>query len=83
MLTPKIERVDVLEDYKLLLYFKTGEKRIYDMKKNLQYECFKKLKDKEVFNTVKPAGETIEWDTGEDVNPDDLYFNSKLIEENK
>lgn len=79
MLTPKINKVEVLEDYELLLYFETGEKKIYDMKKNFQYECFRKLKDKNLFKTVKPAGITIEWKTGEDINPDDLYFNSKLV----
>lgn len=79
MITPKVNKVEVLEDYQLLLYFETGEKKIYDMKKNLEYECFKNLKDKKLFKTVKPAGVTVEWATGEDVNPDDLYFNSILV----
>lgn len=80
MLTPKINKVEVLENYELLLYFETGEKKIYDMKKNFEYECFQKLKDRNLFKTVKPAGVTIEWETGEDINPDDLYFNSKVVE---
>lgn len=79
MITPKINKVETLEDYELLLYFETGEKKIYDMKKNLKYECFKKLKDEKLFKTVRPAGITIEWATGEDVNPDDLYLNSRLV----
>lgn len=80
MLTPKINKVEVLENYKLLLYFETGEKKIYDMKKNFKYECFQKLKDMSLFKTVKPVGKTIEWKTGEDINPDDLYFNSQVVE---
>lgn len=79
MLTPKINKVEVLENYELLLYFETGEQKIYDMKKNLTYKCFEKLKDMKLFKTVKPVGQTIEWETGEDVNPDDLYFNSRSI----
>ncbi len=78
MITPKITKVEVLDNYELLLYFETGEKKVYDMKKNFKYECFKKLKNMELFRTVRPAGITIEWETGEDINPDDLYLNSRL-----
>lgn len=79
MLIPKIKKVEVLENYELLLYFETGEKKIYDMKKNFQNECFCKLKDENIFKTVKSVGNTIEWETGEDINPEDLYFNSRIV----
>ena len=46
------------------------------MKKNLKYECFKELKNYEIFKKVHPRGVTIEWENGVDVNPDDLYYNS-------
>lgn len=78
MLTPTIDKVEVLNNYKLLLYFSTGEEKVYDMKKNLKYKCFENLKDEKLFKKVKPSGKTIQWETGEDVNPDDLYFNSIL-----
>lgn len=76
MLPPLIKNVKVLEEYKLLLIYENGEQRIYDMKPNLQYEAFKKLKDYELFKKVHAAGETIEWETGEDVSPESLYLNS-------
>lgn len=76
MLQPLIKDVKVLEEYKLLLIYENGEQRIYDMKPNLQYEAFKKLKDYELFKKVHAAGETIEWETGEDVSPESLYLNS-------
>ena len=76
MLTPLIEKVEILEDYNLLIFFKNGEKKIYDMKKNFKYPVFEKLKDINLFKKIKVNGETIEWETGEDINPDDLYFNS-------
>lgn len=79
MRIPKIDKVEIIEDYKLVLYFETGEKKLYDMKKNFKYECFKNLKNKNIFKTVKAVGETIEWETGEDINPEDLYFNSEII----
>ena len=76
MLTPLIDKVEILEDYNLLIFFKNGEKKIYDMKKNFKYPVFEKLKDINLFKKIKVNGETIEWETGEDINPDDLYFNS-------
>lgn len=76
MLTPIIKSVEVLEDYQLLLTYENGEKRIYDMKPNFKYEAFRELEDYELFKKVHPAGETIEWETGEDVSPESLYLNS-------
>lgn len=76
MLPPRIKEVKVLEDYKLLLIYENNEERIYDMKPNLEYEAFKKLKDYNLFKKVYAAGETIEWETGEDVSPESLYLNS-------
>ena len=73
MLPPRIKEVQVLEDYKLLLIYENEEHRIYDMKPNLQYEAFQRLKDYKLFRKVHAAGETIEWETGEDVSPESLY----------
>jgi len=47
------------------------------MKPNLKYPAFERLKDYELFKKVYAAGETIEWETGEDVSPESLYLNSK------
>lgn len=78
-MTLNIKDVKVLENYELLLIYENGEEKVYDMKKNLQYECFSKLKDYEYFKKVHPCGETIEWEEGEDVCPEDMYFNSKKV----
>lgn len=76
MLMPIIKDIEVLEDYKILIKYENGKIKIYDMKPSLNYEAFKNLKNYELFKKVHPAGETIEWETGEDVNPEDLYYNS-------
>lgn len=76
MLMPIIKDIEVLEDYKILIKYENGKIKIYDMKPNLNYESFKNLKNYELFKKVHPAGETIEWETGKDVNPEDLYYNS-------
>lgn len=76
MLTPIIKNVEVLENYELLITYENGEKRKYDMKPNFKYEAFKKLKEYKLFEKVHAAGETIEWETGEDISPESLYINS-------
>ncbi len=81
-MNPRVKEVEVLQDYQLLLTFKNGEKRIYDAKKLFQYDFFKNIKNKENFEKVKVAdGITIEWETGEDVDPDELYVNSIPIKQ--
>ena len=78
-MTPIINEIEVLEDYKILLIYESGERKIYDMKPNLQYEMYKKLKDYELFKKVYSIGETIEWETGEDISPETLYLDSKSL----
>ncbi len=81
-MNPRVKEVEVLEDYQLLLTFKNGEKRIYDAKKLFKYDFFKNIKNKENFEKVKVAdGITIEWESGEDVDPDELYVNSIPIKQ--
>ena len=43
-------------------------------------EFYKRLKNKEYFKKVKPYNETVIWENGEDVCPEDLYYKSKTIE---
>ena len=80
MMNPRVKEVEVLENYKLLLTFKNGEKKIYDMNKLLKNDFFKNIRNMENFKKVKVVdGFTIGWESGEDVDPDELYINSKTI----
>ena len=48
----------------------------------LKHDFYKNIRDKEKFQKVKVAdGITIEWENGEDVDPCDLYIDSKPIRE--
>lgn len=78
-ITPDIIRVEALDNYLIKILFETKEEKIYDMKPLMEKKFYNKLKRKEYFKKVKPRGETIEWENGEDVCPEDLYYNSKLI----
>ena len=42
---------------------------------------FYRLKDKNYFKRVIPRGDTVEWENGEDVAPENLYFKSVPINE--
>ena len=79
-ITPKIISVESMEDYLLLIRFETNEEKIYDMKELIQrIKYYERLKDKDYFKNVKPSWDTIIWENGEDVCPEDLYFNSKNL----
>jgi|TARA_A100001015_G_scaffold2747_1_gene3672 hypothetical protein len=70
--------VEALENYNLLLTFKTGEKKIYDMKPHLDGGIFEELKDKNLFRKVRVSFDTIEWENGADFDPEVLYQDSIL-----
>ena len=75
--TPDIIEVKALENYYIYLKFSNGEEKIYDMKDEIEkIEFFKKLKNRKYFENVKPRGDTIEWEKGEDVAPENLYYKS-------
>ena len=57
----EIIKVEPIEDYKLLITFENGEKRVKDMKQYLEKGIFKKLKDKEYFKQVKILYGAISW----------------------
>jgi len=79
MLRPTAIKAEPKKDYTLLITFDNGEKRIFDVKPYLEFEAYKELKNKTLFETVKPAGLSIEWIYGQDICPDELYYNSTLM----
>ena len=53
--------VEPLNDYKLLLTFENGEKRIFDVSPYLDKGIFQELKNEEKFRTVRVSFDSIEW----------------------
>ena len=74
MLRPKPIDVKPLDNYLLLVSFNNGEDKIFDVKPMISGSWFGELADKNIFNTVKIAGNTVEWIHGQDICPDDLYY---------
>ncbi len=70
-----VRDVSYISEYKLLLTFEDGSKRIVDLEPYLEGEIFEPLKDIEYFKTVRlnPDVDTIVWSNGADMSPDFLY----------
>lgn len=76
-ITPRIIEVKALEKYYIYLRFKTGEEKVYDMTSCIdEIEYYKNLKNRLYFKKVRPRGCTVEWEKGEDVCPENLYYDS-------
>lgn len=76
MLRPTAKIVKPLTDYKLEIEFDSGEKKIFDVKPYIKGEWYSELQDIEYFNSVFANGYTVEWPNGQDICPDELYYNS-------
>jgi len=73
---PKLCSAKPLEDYRLLLEYSNGEKRVYDFRPNLTHKFYKSLEDAVLFADVSVNDGEIEWATGQDFCPHTLYENS-------
>ena len=80
-IVPNPIEVRAIEKYKIYIKFKNGEEKILDMKEMLDKKYYQKLKDYEYFKNVKisKTGITIEWEDGEDIAPENLYYYSNAI----
>ena len=76
---PRAIEVCPLDNYRLYIRFDNGEIRIYDAKPLIKGDWFGQLKDPDIFKTVHIAGLSVEWEDGQDICPDDLYYSSVPI----
>ena len=65
--------VEPQEDYSVVITYETGEIKRFDVKPYICGAWFGQLNDISVFNTVRPCGNTIEWEDGQDIAPHELY----------
>lgn len=79
---PDIIGVKALDNYLIYLKYETNEEKIYNMESLINENMFyARLKNKKYFKNVKPRGDSIEWENGEDVAPENLYYDSVYINE--
>ncbi|GHV13427.1 hypothetical protein AGMMS49938_07980 [Fibrobacterales bacterium] len=75
MLQPKICRVEPLGGYKLLLYYETNKKKVFDVSPYISGSWYGHLKDLNYFKSVRLCdnGFGVEWSEGQDIAPHELY----------
>ena len=78
-LGPRVSSVSPMEDYKLLLTFNNGERRIFDVKPLLLKKVFKPLQHRLFFESVKVSHGSILWPHDIDYCPDSLYAESTPV----
>ncbi len=71
-----VKEVAPQDNYLLLLTFENEERRQFDLKPYLNLGLFKKLKNINVFKSVRVCFDTIEWQNGIDLDPEVLYKES-------
>ena len=73
---PRATEVTALENYKILLTFNNGEKRIFDVTPYLESKYFEPLKKEGYFRAVRTNDMSVEWPGNIDICPDELYYDS-------
>jgi len=79
-MNPRVKDVKPNPDNTLTLTFQNGEVKIFDMTPYLDRGIFKELQDKSLFNSVKPFLGSIQWRNGQDLCPDTLYMDGKVLQ---
>ncbi len=78
-MNPRVKEVRPNDDYTLSLIFDNGEKGVFDVSPYLNKGIFSQLKDRGVFNSVRPFLGSIQWENGLDLCPDTLYLDSDRL----
>lgn len=73
---PSVIKVTPTENYRVLVEFDNNEKGVLDMAPYLNFGVFAKLKDPNLFNTVRVSFDTVEWFDGIDLDPKFVYEKS-------
>jgi Protein of unknown function (DUF2442) len=73
---PPVKSVTPLENYRLLLQFGNGEKKVFDVAPYLNIGKFADLRDPSMFSSVAVKFDSIEWANHLDIDPEFLYEKS-------
>ena len=75
-MNPRVVSVKPLSEYRLLVEFSNGERKILDVSSYLTFGVFQQLKDPAVFSAVRVSYGTVEWPGEMDLCPDTVYLES-------
>lgn len=74
MIRPTARKVEALDDFQLQINFDNGECKRFDVKPYIQGSWYGELKDPLYFKRVFVNGYTVEWPNGQDLCPDEIYY---------
>jgi hypothetical protein len=75
----KVNDVEARDDYVLLVKLSNGKKGFFDVKPYLDKGIFTELKDKSLFEAVRPAFGGIVWPHQQDFSADTIEYEMKQI----
>ena len=78
-MNPRVKEVYLNHDYTIKIVFDNGEEKLFDVAPYLDKGIFRELKNKSLFNTVKPFLGSVQWKNGQDFCPDTLYIGGKSL----
>jgi hypothetical protein len=76
-MSPKVIKVEPIEDYQLRLTFSNGEIRRFDVTPYLDKGIFTELQSLDYFQRVQLSFGSIQWPHEQDFSPDTLYLTSQ------
>ena len=75
----QVMAVEPTKDFKLILTFKSGEKKVFDFLPMLEHEINKPLRNIRFFMKAKIGHNTVMWNKKLDLCPEYLYENSVKV----
>ncbi|CAK8717215.1 MAG: Protein of unknown function (DUF2442) [Candidatus Electronema aureum] len=78
---PAVIDVRPQDNFILHLAFDNGENGFLDMKPYLDFGIFVRIKSPHSFVKVRVSFDTVEWESGADIDPEVVYSNCKKINE--
>lgn len=79
MLRPTAKAVIPMNDFMLRISFDNGETKMFDVKPYIRGNWYGELSNAAYFKSVFANGYTVEWANGQDICPDELYYNSVAV----
>lgn len=76
-MNPRVLSVQASVDYNIIITFDNHEVKLFNVKPYLEKGIFQELKNKSIFNAVRPFLGSIQWPNGQDLCPDTLYLDGE------
>lgn len=80
-MNPKVISIKPLPEYRLLLEFSNGERRVFDASEYLSFGVFAQLRDPAAFAAAYVDCGSVEWPAGAGLSYDTVYLESTLADD--